>query len=73
MQEGEDGDDLLCIRGQLGLVDGGSQVLRGVERERDVLGDVQAASGEGVLPDERAEGLLGLGPVGVELIASATL
>ena len=58
-EEGKNVDDLRGIGRQLGLVDGGGQLgrRRQVERQRDVLGEVEAAVGQSVVADVAAEGV----------------
>ena len=58
-EEGKDVDDLGGVGRQLGLVGDGGELRRRreVEGERDVLGEVEAAVGEGVLADVGAEGV----------------
>ena len=61
-EEGKDVDDLGGVGGELGLVDGGGELGRGleIERERDVLGEVEAGVGEGVFADVGADGVAGV-------------
>ena len=56
-EEGKNVDDLGGVGRQVGLVDGGGQLRRRreVESQRDVLGEVEAAVGQGVLADVGAE------------------
>ena len=76
-EQGKDVDDLGGVGRKLGFVDGGGELGRGreVEGERDVLGEVEAAVGEGVLADVGAEGVAGGagasrgGEFGVDLVA----
>jgi hypothetical protein len=58
-EERKDVDYLCGVRREFGLVDGGGEFgrLREVEGQRNVLGEVQAAVGEGVVADIRAEGV----------------
>ncbi len=76
-EEREDVDDLGGVRRKLGLVGDRGELRRGreIERERDVLGEVEAAVGEGVLADVGAEGITagagcgGGSDFGVDLVA----
>ena len=76
-QQGKNVDDLGGVGRKLGLVDGGGELgrRREVERERDVLRQVEAAVGEGVLADVGAEGVAAVagvgrgGELGVDLVA----
>jgi hypothetical protein len=58
-EEGKDVDDLKGVGREIGLVDRWSEFgwRRDVERERDVLGEVEAAVVEGVLADIDAKGV----------------
>ena len=76
-EEGKDVDDLEGVGGHLGLIDGWGEFggRRKEERERDVLGEVQAAVVEGVVADVDAESVAavaslgGGGELGVDLVA----
>ncbi len=77
-RSGKDVDDLGGVGGKLGLVDGGGQFgrRRQVERQRDVLGEVETAVVQGVLADVAAESVAagagggGGGEFGVDLVAN---